>query len=537
METSPSPPGTPTEAPSGPSQASVHTKRGSLRSLGHGSAARTLPPSRRGSAASSPEKERWVSNPLVRSFSGMPSPPTSVSDDGELPARERDRSASAPSTTRAPGTFVVKEGEDTHGKAFPINPFAQGKDIFAALPLERMFDPPSPQAEPTVDITNASMVYSEQAQDVASDSSPERSASVDYPEPTREVSPSFEYSKRNASSNATPRSFSTTPSTSPSDTTGSRRVSHQYAPVNPSRLSKSMTPSDNSFTTTAESSRAQTPSLPLDEEADMSLERIQEPTEPYGDVTRAYPEDTAAYGEERTGRDGDSAGFESVDLDTTREDQAKSGEVETDLPQDYKFTFSAPRSNSREGTPVFEPSLAPLEGGEPSHSTLRLRPAASNLGLRLFRNTYDTVTREHLSALVDSIAIQASPSPPSMPNAKNLRHWSPEHTESPAPRNGSDSDSLSTPESGSTLSDARSSKRLRMTPPSPRGPSALRDWRARGNAMLERIRVTDPELSWTSGSRSGTHSYSGSGSRSDSLSGDQWSLRSRSGSPLGESNG
>jgi hypothetical protein len=66
-------------------------------------------------------------------------------------------------------------------------------------------------------------------------------------------------------------------------------------------------------------------------------------------------------------------------------------------------------------------------------------------------------------------------------------------------RSASYSDSL-TPESAT--SDSHSSKRIKLARPEPRGPTAIRDWRAQGSAMLERIRVTDPDFSSTSASES-----------------------------------
>lgn len=277
------------------------------------------------------------------------------------------------------------------------------------------------------------------------------------------------------------------------------------------------------------------PAMPQDEGPTQSYDATG-PTHPYDQTepTHAYDESehpTNRNDEYSLPEEQPSVEYESSpQTGTQRIRELQSGEVETDLPKHYPFTFAAPVGNENTGsindeldaerseTPVFEPSLAPLEGGEPSHSTLRVRPASANLGLRLFRNTYDTYTREHLSALVDSIPIQ--PSPPSaaaIPNRDNLRDWSPEASGSPmAYRSASDS---STPES--ITSDSRSSKRLRLS--APRGPAAIRDWRAQGHAMLERIRVTDPDMSLTSDSRSGSRSGS-----------EAWSVRSASASREGK---
>lgn len=162
---------------------------------------------------------------------------------------------------------------------------------------------------------------------------------------------------------------------------------------------------------------------------------------------------------------------------------------------------------SGEDRRIFEPSLEPLESGEPSHSTLNRRPQrghgvspirSSRPGLRLFRSTYDTYTREHLSALVDSIAIEPSPSPP-VSDPRDPRDWSP--SRSLSDRSPSSSASRSGSGTMSSGGESRSSKRIRLSAPSPRrGP---RDWGAQGRAMMDRIRVRAEE-STTSASRSRT---------------------------------
>ncbi|CAK9779412.1 hypothetical protein CC85DRAFT_266047 [Cutaneotrichosporon oleaginosum] len=575
VETSPSPPSTPVPNES-IIRGSVHNKRGSLRSLGHGSAARALP-ARRGSVMSLPEG-RSPSNPYVRNASGMLSPPTSASsDDGRDTERNlkssvrSTRSVSAPAPSSEKGTFVVKDGEETHGKAFPRNAFVN-RDMFSALPLEKMFEPPSsPMA--TLEEEDPSRLGS-----TSPLSSPPRSViERETLESSSSESPSVVVATSSQSaplapeiaSHSTPRGPSLSPhwsGSTPSSGSEGRRASHQYTPACPSRLSKSITPSDNSFSTTTNSSRAPTPAPHV--EADMSLEhnhsslllpavhdetpeeathRFDEtgPTHSYDDTNQptipydnthhpSIPNDssnypTNPYDEDSTRDERDVETDSQTGTTRIREVKSQPGttrmrgtgsrnesalqreeaaEVQAGVPRKYPFQFSAPVGSARDmsdldrsETPIFEPSLAPLAGGEPSHSTMRAQPASSNLPLRLFRNGYDTYTREHLSAMVDSLGNHASPPAGStLPRREELRNWSPEASNTPeVHRSASYSNSL-TPESAT--SDSHSSKRIKLARPEPRGPAALRDWRAQGSAMLERIRVTDPDFSSTSASDS-----------------------------------
>ncbi|WWD17902.1 hypothetical protein CI109_102347 [Kwoniella shandongensis] len=471
---------------------SIRAKRGSLRMLGQASA-RPLPPSRSVSVSSSGENVpgRIVSGHVEGGKGHLPSP--GHIDVGVLspPSSRSSSSSNGPPTEMTKqqtmaGTFVVKDGvEDDRGAHLARNGVGPkgGKDIFGALPLERMFDPPSPPTANTVD--NEPPLPSSIATSAISTPSP-----------------------------APPTSLENEP----------RRVSHPYAPANPSRLSKSVTPSSNdSFTTTASAAPSLIPtSARLKHEVDSFGQDDTVLREDEGDDSGA-PSDfvTAQQGEEQTKH--------------TRlgEMSLRSGEVETDLSpparqvsDDYPFTFNAPRHPSSTssfghavdgGSLVFDPEHDAVGEG-PSHSTLNIRskpPAVasenqaqsmargpsqqSNPALRLFRSTYDTYTREHLSALVDSIAIEPSPSPPALPNARHLRNWSPA-----ADNQDSPSASGSTPSASSLSSDARSSKRLRLSPPSPpRRGMQLRDWGAQGQAMMDRIRGRDAE-STTSASQSRT---------------------------------
>lgn len=510
VETSPSPPSSPTQQTSTINNASsLNAKRGSLRSLGQG-AARALPPSRKNSLG--PDYARSPSNPLIRNVSGMLSPPTSVS--GASSSGDEDRAATA-----AAGTFQIKDGEDSHGKAFPkSNPFGQGKDMFSALALERMFEPPSPPVQ------TSSAPTSPPAADKTGDT-----IAADISTSPRSVSAPTKTS---------------TPTSAPFAGLD-RRVSHPYAPTCPSRLSKSMTPMDASFGTVTESEQRST-LLPLDhsgvDDEQPNLLHLGDNLETQSDFDHSdllrspSPSDSRSKSRTRTQSRSPSPtprGPTPVEsptrsptghsFGTTREistqsllkesEDAEQGEEDDRQPSldkdGFAFTFTSPvRRESGISRPSFSPDFSPLKNGEPSHSTLRSKESKGYPGgLRLFRNTYDTYTREHLSALVDSIAIRPSPSPPSMPNAKDLRDWSPEATRSPV-MSGSSSESRSlsmTPDSGTSLSDERSSKRLRLSPvsPRPRGPAAVRDWKAQGAALMNRIRVSEPDYSSvTSDSRS-----------------------------------
>ena len=359
LETSPSPPPAvialpAPESPPPINPASIRAKRGSLRALGH-AAARALPPSRSFSLDANSHNIHREGGRVrsERSDNLPPSPPSS--DEGAAPA----------------GTFVVKEGvEDDRGKA--LAKVKKGRDMFGPTALEKMFQPPSPDQQP--------QAPSHQAQQPTSQQSHSKQPHADEPR----IKPQ---------------------ATAP--TMDARRASHPYAPANPSRLSKSVTPSTASSITMSE--------MP-------------------------------------TGL--------AEGLSVTREEEA-----EPDLPrQEFSFTYPAPAPES--------------------HSTVFDRPPPS--GVRLFRSTWNTATREHLSNILDSIALEPSPSPPSAPNAQNLQGWSPDA-------------------SSSESSDMRSSKRMRMSPVSPakresgtEGGGTI-DWGAQGRAMLERIRRR-PVESTTSGS-------------------------------------
>jgi hypothetical protein len=430
VESSPSPP--PTTLPkSFPTKSlprntdSVHAKRGSLRGLGH-APARGLA-SRSASSAS----ENNVKMLAKRDLSGLLSPPSSRSSSEDV-----ENQPPANGTVAVPGTFLVKDGvDDDRGKHLLRNQ-AKSKDIFGALPLERMFRPPSPP--------NA----------IASTSrptppAPEPTAS---PEPIAIVSPPLAESQN-------------------------RRISHQYAPANPSRLCKSITPSNcsSSFTNSADRSNV----IGTEQQANQSLAELEDDS---------ILQDETAPPSEHTTEIHPLARSTTPQYSPARQDESPT------IPQsEFSFTYEPP-SQAENRQPTFDPS-------EISHSTMhggRNAAEASGQGLRLFRSTYDTYTRDHLSALVDSIAIEHSSS--QSPSARG-------DSRDQSPMSGEGSGSR---ESGSTpASDMRSSKRLRMSPESPPGRRAITDWGAQGMMLMDKIRTIAPE-SMTSASRSRTTDEDGS---------------------------
>ncbi|RSH79562.1 hypothetical protein EHS25_007964 [Saitozyma podzolica] len=329
---------------------SMRAKRGSLRMLGH-AAARALPPSRSNSTSS---QTRIISSHSVGGGI-IPSGEFMVPPGSGLPSPPSSRSSSGngpdPIADVPVGTFVVKDGvEDDRGRALAKAAGVKGRDIFGKNALEKIVSENG--AEP-------------------------------------------------------------------------RRPSHAYAPANPSRLSKSTTPS----TVSTMSSAAPSEASPEVEQSDLANLVAEDDTMPAEDASLPA-EDTGLFVDvdDLHRQDTETAG-QAPPRDLT----LRSGEVETDLSPlaqpDYPFTFAATVRSTSDGTGsgsatvrggsqrIFEPSLEPLESGEPSHSTLNRRPQrghgvspirSSRPGLRLFRSTYDTYTREHLSALVDSIAIEPS---------------------------------------------------------------------------------------------------------------------------------
>lgn len=150
------------------------------------------------------------------------------------------------------------------------------------------------------------------------------------------------------------------------------------------------------------------------------------------------------------------------------------------LSSAYKFTFSAPRP-TRVPSPVHEgtPSAPPI----PARRAPRSQPQApaTDPRLRLFQFQYDTFTREHLSAMVDSIAVHTPSS-----NAS--------HSRPPANRPPRQQQPASPPEH---LDDAylRATKRLKLTPPqdlsgdgAPALPKPRKDYVGESRNLMQKIK-------------------------------------------------
>lgn len=172
----------------------------------------------------------------------------------------------------------------------------------------------------------------------------------------------------------------------------------------------------------------------------------------------------------------------------------------------YPFTFAAPRRAPKPVTT--SPSLAtefapsPFHSNEASHSTLQKAQTSARPGLRLFQGAYDTFTHKHLSALADSFAVEASPSPPAM-SPSDMRQWSSDSGRSRGRSEGTVEGESSAGSQDVSENNSRSSKRMRMSPVSPaRQAGGVRDWGAQGRAMMARLRAM--EDSTTSASRSGS---------------------------------
>ncbi|KIJ54584.1 hypothetical protein M422DRAFT_24524 [Sphaerobolus stellatus SS14] len=144
----------------------------------------------------------------------------------------------------------------------------------------------------------------------------------------------------------------------------------------------------------------------------------------------------------------------------------------------FKFTFSAncpPRVPSvvpEDPSPSHTPNWSPM----PAQSQPQPQPPATDPRLRLFHFQYDTFTREHLSAIVDSIAV----------------HTPSDSSDSKTPHNV-----LSQSRTGNVSTDdsyLRATKRLRLTPPSNTSqqeepePKQRRDYIGESRNLMNKIR-------------------------------------------------
>ena len=161
--------------------------------------------------------------------------------------------------------------------------------------------------------------------------------------------------------------------------------------------------------------------------------------------------------------------------------------IETDIPYlaafdprkpslNGQFTFSFPQST---------PNLSPIPQSTPvARPRTPNNPPATDPRLRLFQFQYDTFTREHLSAMVDSIAVnsnKATPTLSSRTSAHGISHISEVEDES--------------------MSRMRSSKRIKLspavdysdddppsTPVPPERPNSKRDYVGESKSLMEQIR-------------------------------------------------
>ena len=165
--------------------------------------------------------------------------------------------------------------------------------------------------------------------------------------------------------------------------------------------------------------------------------------------------------------------------------------IETDIPNlaafdprkpslNGQFTFSFPQST---------PNLSPIPQSTPTaHPRVPNNPPSTDPRLRLFQFQYDTFTREHLSAMVDSIAVNtpsagsnATPTLSARISAHAISHISEAEDES--------------------MSRMRSSKRIKLspavdyageepppTPVPPERPNSRRDYVGESKSLMEQIR-------------------------------------------------
>ncbi|GJJ15557.1 hypothetical protein Clacol_009835 [Clathrus columnatus] len=130
----------------------------------------------------------------------------------------------------------------------------------------------------------------------------------------------------------------------------------------------------------------------------------------------------------------------------------------------YQFTFSAEQPRSVERNPSFPASVPTVPTTDPR--------------LRLFQFQYDTFTREHLSAVVDSIAVQiADSSKSSSPQGPPKDHLCQESLEE--------------------YSYLRAPKRLKLTPPEDssinqpfKQPHSRRDYIGESRSLMQKIKET-----------------------------------------------
>ncbi|KAF8584685.1 hypothetical protein K439DRAFT_1633331 [Ramaria rubella] len=147
----------------------------------------------------------------------------------------------------------------------------------------------------------------------------------------------------------------------------------------------------------------------------------------------------------------------------------------------YKFTFSAARPANVPGS-IREvgPSSPPLPSKQ--SNTPQPQAPATDPRLRLFHFQYDTFTRDHLSAMVDSIAVHTPSSDPN--KTKSLVNLL---------NRDSHNQHASTPEHSDTY--LRATKRLKLTPPEdtsqetlPMAPRTRKDYVGESKHLMKKIK-------------------------------------------------
>lgn len=186
--------------------------------------------------------------------------------------------------------------------------------------------------------------------------------------------------------------------------------------------------------------------------------------------------------------------------DCAREPRRSDEIVETDMPNMISFDGRKPSLNcqftfavARQTPPQPQPHFITPSGLPQAESTpLPTHPPSSTIPatdprLRLFQFQYDTFTRDHLSAMVDSIAINS-------PSISNPDHF-PGSLPSP-----SGLSPVTDPHTTGGSSDFRSAKRIKLSPvsdffsdgdginPVGRRPKARTDWVGESKSLMAQIK-------------------------------------------------
>lgn len=180
---------------------------------------------------------------------------------------------------------------------------------------------------------------------------------------------------------------------------------------------------------------------------------------------------------------GFSSLVERTELEQRQEEETGSSAEESrdEEDQKYQFTFAAPQHPSFNYAANLFPNAQSTPGPAraPSRTVGGLAPPLTDPRLRLFQFQYDTFTREHLSAMVDSIAVNT-----------------------PSGGSGTTLSKEATPASTSSntsISRLRSAKRIKLSPASDFSdggdgaalimrPNSRRDYVGESKSLMEKIR-------------------------------------------------